>query len=664
MNALAIPELAVTQHESAIDIDGTQVVSGFIPNARIQASGVTQHHADLEAIMDHDLLQNVDTNQHIDWTAATDNLVTSGTVQAPTLQGGTAVSGNLALVTTTDATKGNVTIDGHALTITAAADLDAIAVNTAKGSADASVTTHNDVTDAGSGAIITSAERTKIGHLTVTQAVDLDTMESDVTANTAKVSADGSVTTHNDVTDAGSGAIITSAERTKLSGIEELADVTDTANVTSAGAAMLAGQPGGQTLNGGTLLSDDLVLSSTSNATKGEVIVDSIPLKRTLLDEVSTGLLDGGELSINADTTKFDVALGNGVIIDSYTDTNNPVYTSVTWGNLTAIDVDNIATHPSTHIYIDSSGNVLQNTSKPTPDLRRDNIYLGKLVHEDNVNVTIASNQPEFNTNIGNALHDYWRELGMIVVSGNRVTPNGANLKIDKSAGRVHQSGVNYSIDKKHPNIKDLTGSSPATFAMRTQTGVETALITDLVVDTYDQSGTPQVIAGSGNQATNIRVYLFNSNNIRIQYGQQVYATLSDAVSGLSSEDFAKESNIDDNATLIAVISVIISCTDLSNSAECKISAASIFGEVGVGSHSGSISTLQNVYDNSTPKELVVDSNWAVIIKDNSTPIGANLLEVNSNDNATKYLGVDANWCNHLGLCSGRNSSRWNLFWW
>ena len=46
-----------------------------------------------------------------------------------------------------------------------------------------------------------------------------------VLANTAKISASGSVTTHNDVTSAGSGAIITSAERTKLSGISAGATV-------------------------------------------------------------------------------------------------------------------------------------------------------------------------------------------------------------------------------------------------------------------------------------------------------------------------------------------------------------------------------------------------------------------------------------------------------
>ena len=40
-----------------------------------------------------------------------------------------------------------------------------------------------------------------------------------VVANTAKVSADGSVTSHSDVTNAGSGAIITTAERNKLNAI-------------------------------------------------------------------------------------------------------------------------------------------------------------------------------------------------------------------------------------------------------------------------------------------------------------------------------------------------------------------------------------------------------------------------------------------------------------
>lgn len=52
--------------------------------------------------------------------------------------------------------------------------------------------------------------------------------------DTAESNATGSVTVHSDVSDAGSGAIITTAERNKLSGIEPLADVTDATNVISA----------------------------------------------------------------------------------------------------------------------------------------------------------------------------------------------------------------------------------------------------------------------------------------------------------------------------------------------------------------------------------------------------------------------------------------------
>jgi hypothetical protein len=75
------------------------------------------------------------------------------------------------------------------------------------------------------------------GTQTASTISDFDTEvanNSAVTANTAKVSADGSVLTHNDVTSAGSGAIITSAERTKLTGI------ADGATANSSDATLLA----------------------------------------------------------------------------------------------------------------------------------------------------------------------------------------------------------------------------------------------------------------------------------------------------------------------------------------------------------------------------------------------------------------------------------------
>ncbi len=61
------------------------------------------------------------------------------------------------------------------------------------------------------------------------------------TALDAKISADGPVTTHNDVTSAGSGEIITTTERTKLNGIEAGAEVN---NISDANAGILTNSSG------------------------------------------------------------------------------------------------------------------------------------------------------------------------------------------------------------------------------------------------------------------------------------------------------------------------------------------------------------------------------------------------------------------------------------
>jgi hypothetical protein len=86
---------------------------------------------------------------------------------------------------------------------------------------------------------------------------DADVDLGDIATNNAKVSADGLVTTHSDVTSAGSGSIISTAERNKLSGIEALADVTDATNVAAAGATMDADTD--VSANGWVVDEDDMV---------------------------------------------------------------------------------------------------------------------------------------------------------------------------------------------------------------------------------------------------------------------------------------------------------------------------------------------------------------------------------------------------------------------
>jgi hypothetical protein len=88
----------------------------------------------------------------------------------------------------------------------------------------------NSTVSVSAGSVSYSNTTSGLSASTVQAAID----EVEGRLDTAESNATGSVTVHSDVSDAGSGAIITTVERSKLSGIEPLADVTDSTNVISA----------------------------------------------------------------------------------------------------------------------------------------------------------------------------------------------------------------------------------------------------------------------------------------------------------------------------------------------------------------------------------------------------------------------------------------------
>ena len=106
----------------------------------------------------------------------------------------------------------------------------------------------------------------------------IDEVEARVDANDAKVSADGSVTTHSDVTDAGSGAIITATERTQITTNQTdlSTHISDTQAHGASGAVV--GTLNAQTLKDKTL--DALQYTSASVAILTNLpIVDDVVMK-------------------------------------------------------------------------------------------------------------------------------------------------------------------------------------------------------------------------------------------------------------------------------------------------------------------------------------------------------------------------------------------------
>ena len=228
----------------------------------------------------------------------------------------------------------NVTITTNASTdtVTIAASGDVASVNGQTGTVTLDA---DDISDASTtNKFATSAQLGKVDFITITQAVDLDTLESNVATNNAKVSnvttnlsttATGTSLTVNssDGTNASIPAATTSAwgamtdeDKTKLDGIEASADVTDATNVTSAlGSISVTAHSDVTSVGSGAIITSAERTKLSGISTGADVTATALPLISsdvTIGDAsdvtvtTSGGLTVTGDLTVNGTTTTVD----------------------------------------------------------------------------------------------------------------------------------------------------------------------------------------------------------------------------------------------------------------------------------------------------------------------------------------------------------------------
>ena len=359
------------------------------------------------------------------------------------------------------------------------------------------------------------------------------------------------------------------------------------------------------------------------------------------IKSLSTGVISGGTLSVNGgDDTKFDISDGEGEIIDADTGTK----TKISWTGLTAQST----TYSGilTFVSINSSGLPIYSTSKPTNEGIRNDIFLGVLVHVNSVNIDVVNNEQMTILNTSNQLHDLANAIGFINTIGNIVGPKTL-LKFEKNAGNVFAFGANFYINHKDPHIVStplVDTTAGGIFQYRYQDGSSSALtLTDIIPTEYDDGngqGSPGAVATNKWQVQ--RVYLFTSNNVKIQPGQAVYNSYGDALNGISSEAFNTEPSIADNGLLIAFIIIRGGATDLNVTNDAVFIQAGKFGGSGSGGGGGtSTHSLQNAYDGGSDITLNNTEN-GIVVKDASTPVASDLLKVTDNAGTTDFFAVYA----------------------
>lgn len=295
--------------------------------------------------------------------------------------------------------------------------------------------------------------------------------------------------------------------------------------------------------------------------------------------QFSTGIQAGAQLSVGGATGTFSVSAGSGVVVDAVTDVLNPDRTQVTIAAKTDVTVTNIAGFNVTYVTIDKFDAVQQYTTLPSAQLRRQEMYIGVVVHSDHVNVNVVNPLPVVALDVPAQLIDFLEAVGFMKASGNDITPFDGDLRIVKSAGDVFRSGVNFYNNNLNPNTITLPIQSPVTFRYRNQNGDEDSNETFLVPSEYDNAGTTTTVP-LATDATIQRVYMFPSGAIRIQRGQEVFSSFALAIDAVGDEDFVIEPNIGENGLLLCVIVMRKDATDVSDRSEALVFHADRFGEI------------------------------------------------------------------------------------
>ena len=333
----------------------------------------------------------------------------------------------------------------------------------------------------------------------------------------------------------------------------------------------------------------------------------NLELARETLLNSSTGVFDYDGMTINAlDDQQVDVGAGVGQIVDNFTTPDAPTHTEVSWAAET-VAISDLTEGAITWIYVDSNGDIQQQNTEPTALQVRQNIFLSQAIvrifSPSPAAVFGVQDFPYVATSPSSQVDDLYDGFGTINLSCT-ISNGGTDLTLDFSGGDLLARGRNFvgtATNRATPNTVTLASANPASFIYSTDDpAVSGAFVTDVDPLNYDVSGVVTAIPGSNNRATAQRVNVFPNGVIGIQYGQQFYGNLTDAVQGIATDPYtANPTFAEGGAILLAFLCVRKGATDLSLDTDARFVPAGKLGESATAGGGQSTTTLQQAYNNS-----------------------------------------------------------------
>jgi hypothetical protein len=141
---------------------------------------------------------------------------------------------------------------------------------------------------------------------------------------------------------------------------------------------------------------------------------------RWLEGNLYTGLLNGG-LITTASSTTFNIASGSGIIVNLNASINaNPYPTIqyVNWGNLTNQTLTYRTSSIQTFVGINSSGNIIQQTTPWTNGQYNTSIQIGTVLHQNKSTINAQITYPNTAYGYKQRTYDFIKAFGPLKLSG------------------------------------------------------------------------------------------------------------------------------------------------------------------------------------------------------------------------------------------------------
>lgn len=360
---------------------------------------------------------------------------------------------------------------------------------------------------------------------------------------------------------------------------------------------------------------DLTLISGSTNPIVGGRVYYELLKKQSL----NTGFVTGLSLSITSGSgnTKFDISPG-GFIITDLTDVYNPIPSLIQLtSSLTNITPTYLASANASYIALDINKNVIQSVTPFENTDRRIYCLIGAVIHSNHTTINTTNEIKAPILSPVNQLHDLIKAIGFLNLNGNVYSPANptVDMSIQKTAGQIWGLGINAS-NNLDPHRLVIATQATSSFRIRKYDGTETSdksalVVGDLVTENKD---THVLTTIPSNRYGIFHGSLFQSGLTRLQYPQNIYTTLSDALSNVDKEAYYVEQNILDNSIFRFYLVIQGNTTNFNDPTRFQFVTAGKFGNV-LGNTGGAITSAAVITAlGYTPQDAAFKRNGSFII--------------------------------------------------